>query len=129
MTAMMADLEGEELYQVRAKIDRDLHRLIEGGEADGEADGDEPPHRLNIRLRCAPDQLQIELVFVQSRFVELRLVCPENPLWSENEWGDFFLITRGQMFDNPKARAMLFEKDDPTGQFEAFLARARRDAA
>jgi len=121
MVAAMADLEGDELFRVRKKLDREIHRLIEGGEAVGD--------ELSIRLCGLPDMLQVELVVVRARFVELRLVVPSNPLWAENEHGDFFAITREQIFENPKARAMLFENDDPIGAFEAFINRDPRQVA
>jgi DNA invertase Pin-like site-specific DNA recombinase len=121
MVAAMADVEGDELYRVRKKLDLELHRLVEGGEADGT--------ELLIRLRSLPEQLQIELVVVQARFVELRLVVPANALWAENEQGDFFAITREQIFENPSARAMLFESANPTGAFEAFINRTQHRAA
>src|SRR5947207_13886472 len=84
---------------------------------------------LLIRLRGMRDQLQFEIVVEGARFVELRLVVPANPLWLESEHGDFFAITREQIFENPKTRAMLFENDDPTGAFEAFINRDRREVA
>ena len=121
MVAAMADLEGDELYRARKKLDLEIHRLIEGGEAVGD--------ELLIRLRGLPDMLQVELVVARARFVELRLVVPSNPLWAENEHGDFFAITREQIFENPKVRAMLFENDDPTGAFEAFINRDRQQVA
>ena len=114
-------LENDELYRARKKLDREIHRLIAGGEGDGD--------ELLIRLRGMTDQLQIELVVVGSRFVELHLVVPETPLWCESEHGDFFAITRDQIFENPSVRAVLFENADPTGAFEAFINRSRRQAA
>lgn len=121
MVAAMAGLEGEELYQLRVKLDRELHRLVEGGIAYGD--------ELLIRLRGLPDKLQIELAFERARFVELRLVVPANPLWAENEHGHYFAITREQIFDDPKAREILFATGDPTGKFEGFLGRVRRSDA
>jgi hypothetical protein len=121
MVTAMANLEGDELYRVRKKLDLEMHRLIDGGEAVGD--------ELLIRLRGLPDMLQVELVVAQARFIELRLVVPSNPLWAENEHGDFFAITREQIFENPKVRAMLFENDDPTGAFEAFINRERQQVA
>ena len=121
MVAAMADLAGDELYRARKKLDLEIHRLIEGGEAVGD--------ELLIRLRGSPGMLQVELVVARARFVELRLVVPSHPLWAESEHGDFFAITREQIFENPSTRAMLFENADPTGAFEAFINRNRQQVA
>jgi DNA invertase Pin-like site-specific DNA recombinase len=121
MVAGMADLESDELYQVRKKLDLEIHRLIAGGEAAGD--------ELRIRLRGMPEELQIELLLVEARFIELRLVVPVNPFWAKDEHCDFLAITREQIFDNPSVRAMLFENADPTGAFEAFINRNRQHVA
>lgn len=97
--------EGEERYQLRAKIAGELRRLIETATATGT--------ELAIRFRGAPSDLQIELIIERSRLVELRLV--------ENETGDYFAFARARIFDDPDF--------DPAGQFEGFITRRTREAA
>jgi len=84
MVRGMTDLEGEELYQLRLKLARELKRLIEGGDAErGE---------LLIRFRVGLSGLPGVLVVNDCRVNSLRIMDPNGTILTQYERAAFSLI-------------------------------------